>query len=58
MQSTRNKSLDTDKEEVKEISIDPASIDEIESTRKVMGGEGWKLWTEFLLKKIYWLKDA
>jgi enoyl-[acyl-carrier protein] reductase/trans-2-enoyl-CoA reductase (NAD+) len=47
----RNKSLDTDKEEVKEISIDPASIDEIESTRKVMGGEDWKLWTEFLLKE-------
>ena len=47
----RNKSLDTDKEEVKEISLDPASIDEIESTRKVMGGEDWKLWTEFLLKE-------
>ena len=47
----RNKTLDTDKEEVKEITIDPASPDEIESTRKVMGGEDWKLWTEFLLEE-------
>ena len=47
----RNKTLDTDKEEVKEITIDPASQDEIESTRKVMGGEDWKLWTEFLLEE-------
>ena len=45
----RNKTLDTDRGEVKEISIDPASPNEIESTRKVMGGEDWKLWTEFLL---------
>ena len=45
----RNKTLDTDRREVKEISIDPASPNEIESTRKVMGGEDWKLWTEFLL---------
>ena len=47
----RNKTLDTDKEQVKEITIDPASPDEIESTRKVMGGEDWKLWTEFLLEE-------
>jgi enoyl-[acyl-carrier protein] reductase/trans-2-enoyl-CoA reductase (NAD+) len=47
----RNKTLDTDKEEVKDITIDPASPDEIESTRKVMGGEDWKLWTEFLLEE-------
>ena len=35
----RNKTLDTDKQEVKEVSIDPANGDEIEHTRKVMGGE-------------------
>lgn len=47
----RNKTLDTDKEEVKEVTIDPASDDEIEHTRKVMGGEDWKLWTEFLIRE-------
>ena len=47
----RNKTLDTDKQEVKEVSIDPANGDEIEHTRKVMGGEDWKLWTELLLEE-------
>ena len=47
----RNKTLDTDKQEVKEVSIDPANGDEIEHTRKVMGGEDWKLWTELLLRR-------
>ena len=45
----RNKTLDTDRKEVKEVTIDPANDDEIEHTRKVMGGEDWKLWTELLL---------
>lgn len=47
----KNKTLDTDKEEVKEIVIEPASADEIHSTEKVMGGEDWKIWTERLLEE-------
>ena len=47
----RNKTLDTDRKEVKEVTIDPANDDEIEHTRKVMGGEDWKLWTELLLRE-------
>ena len=45
----RNKTLDTDKELVKEMTIEPASPEEIASTEKVMGGEDWQLWTELLL---------
>ena len=47
----RNKTLDTDRKEVKEVTINPANDDEIEHTRKVMGGEDWKLWTELLLRE-------
>ena len=47
----RNKTLDTDKEQVKEITIDPATDNEIEQTRRVMGGEDWKLWTELLINE-------
>ena len=47
----RNKTLDTDKELVKEMTIEPASPEEIASTEKVMGGEDWQLWTELLLSE-------
>ena len=47
----KNKTLDTDKREIKEISLEPATPEEIESTRKVMGGDDWKLWTDRLLKE-------
>ena len=45
----KNKTLDTDKREVKEVTIDPASDEEIHQTEKVMGGEDWELWTDALL---------
>ena len=45
----KNKTLDTDKKEVKDITIEPASDDEISQTEKVMGGEDWELWTDALL---------
>ena len=47
----KNKTLDTDKGEVKQISIDPANEDEIANTTKVMGGDDWKLWSDLLLKE-------
>jgi enoyl-[acyl-carrier protein] reductase/trans-2-enoyl-CoA reductase (NAD+) len=46
----KNKTLDTDKKEVKDVTIDPASEDEILHTEKVMGGEDWEAWTDALLK--------
>jgi enoyl-[acyl-carrier protein] reductase/trans-2-enoyl-CoA reductase (NAD+) len=46
----KNKTLDTDKKEVKEVTIEPASEDEIAQTEKVMGGEDWESWTDILLE--------
>lgn len=43
-----SKTVDIYKEEVKEISLTPASDDEIQSTIKVMGGEDWFRWIKFL----------
>lgn len=36
---------------LKVVSIDPATDEDIENTVKVMGGEDWKLWIEYLLKE-------
>ena len=47
-QSFANRSLDTDKDAVSEVSIDPASEAEITDTVKVMGGEDWELWMDAL----------
>ncbi|MDR0741024.1 MAG: trans-2-enoyl-CoA reductase family protein [Puniceicoccales bacterium] len=43
------KTVNTDTEQVLEIAIDPATEEEIEATRKVMGGEDWERWIEQLL---------
>lgn len=42
------KTLDTDKEVVKDITIEPASKQEIEDTVAVMGGDDWQLWMDAL----------
>ncbi|MCH8532422.1 MAG: trans-2-enoyl-CoA reductase family protein [Saccharospirillum sp.] len=44
------KTLNTDTREVSEISLEPASDEEIASTVKVMGGEDWELWINALLE--------
>jgi enoyl-[acyl-carrier protein] reductase/trans-2-enoyl-CoA reductase (NAD+) len=43
-QSFMNRTLDTDKGEVSEVSIEPAEGSEVDDTVKVMGGEDWELW--------------
>jgi len=43
-----NRTLDTDKDEVSEVTIEPASQEEIDQTVKVMGGEDWELWMDAL----------
>ncbi|MDR2812938.1 MAG: trans-2-enoyl-CoA reductase family protein [Puniceicoccales bacterium] len=43
------KTVNTDTEQVLEISIDPATEEEIEATRRVMGGEDWERWMDQLL---------
>ncbi|TVP80321.1 MAG: trans-2-enoyl-CoA reductase family protein [Puniceicoccaceae bacterium] len=47
-ESYTNRSLDTDKSEVCEVTIDPASEEETAHTVKVMGGEDWELWMDAL----------
>jgi len=47
-QSFTGKSLNTDKNEVIEVSMDPAADNEIEDTIKVMGGEDWESWVQEL----------
>lgn len=42
------KNLNTDTKVVGEITVDPASDEEIANTVKVMGGEDWQLWLDAL----------
>jgi enoyl-[acyl-carrier protein] reductase/trans-2-enoyl-CoA reductase (NAD+) len=43
------KTVNTETEQVLEISMDPATEEEIEATCKVMGGEDWERWIDQLL---------
>lgn len=47
-EAVTNKSLDTSRGLVTEVSLDPASDEEIANTIKVMGGEDWELWIDAL----------
>lgn len=47
-ESFSNRSLNTDKNEVIEVSIDPAEGDDVANTVKVMGGEDWETWMDAL----------
>jgi enoyl-[acyl-carrier protein] reductase/trans-2-enoyl-CoA reductase (NAD+) len=42
------KTLDTDKELVKEVTIEPGNQQELDDTVAVMGGEDWKMWMDAL----------
>jgi enoyl-[acyl-carrier protein] reductase/trans-2-enoyl-CoA reductase (NAD+) len=44
----KNKTVDTDKGIVSEVTIEPASDAEIADTVAVMGGEDWEMWMEAL----------
>lgn len=43
-----NKNINTDKKEISEITIEPATQEEIDQTVKVMGGEDWEMWMDAL----------
>jgi enoyl-[acyl-carrier protein] reductase / trans-2-enoyl-CoA reductase (NAD+) len=43
-----NKSVDTDKRLVTEVTLEPATREEIDSTVAVMGGEDWEMWIQAL----------
>lgn len=46
--SYTTKTYDTDKNKVHDITLEPASEDDIHNTVKVMGGEDWELWLDAL----------
>lgn len=47
-QSVQQTGLDTDKEIIKEFSLEPATQEEIDNTVAVMGGEDWQMWMDAL----------
>lgn len=49
--SYTNKTVDPIRGEVKEITIDPATDEEIAHTVAVMGGEDWEMWIDYLAKE-------
>ena len=53
-QAYTNKTVDPFTGEVKEVTLAPATADEVAHTIKVMGGDDWQLWIELLAQKIYW----
>ncbi|MDR3478447.1 MAG: trans-2-enoyl-CoA reductase family protein [Gammaproteobacteria bacterium] len=46
-----SKTVDAFRGEVKDITLDQASEDEIANTIAVMGGEDWEMWIDFLAKE-------
>ena len=47
-QAYTTKTYDTDKDKVHEVALEPANDEEILHTIKVMGGEDWERWMDFL----------
>lgn len=47
-QSVTQRGVDTDKEAIAEVTIEPASDEEIANTVAVMGGDDWQLWINAL----------
>ncbi len=46
--SVTQRGVNTDKEEIQEFTLDPATQEEIDNTVAVMGGEDWKMWIDAL----------
>jgi len=47
-QSFHAKNLDTDRKVVNDVTLEPATPEDVANTVKVMGGEDWELWMEAL----------
>lgn len=54
----QNNNLNTDKDVVEPVEIEPASEEEVASTIKVMGGEDWEWWMQALAEAGVLAKDA
>ena len=44
------RTIDTDKDQLADVRLEPATQQEIDETVKVMGGDGWALWLDALYK--------
>ncbi|HSG02784.1 MAG TPA: enoyl-ACP reductase FabV [Marinobacterium sp.] len=44
----RSTAIDTNKDQIIEAEVEPATADEVEATTKVMGGQDWELWVNAL----------
>lgn len=53
-----NKTVDPIRGEVKDITIEPATDDEIANTIRVMGGEDWQMWMDYLSQQGVLADDA
>lgn len=49
--SYTNKTLDFNTGVVSEVTLDPATPEEVEHTIQVMGGEDWEMWTDRLIQE-------
>lgn len=49
--SFTSKTVDAFRGEVKDITLEPATQEEIDNTIAVMGGEDWEMWIDFLKKE-------
>lgn len=45
------KSIDAFRGEIKEVTIEPATAEEVANTVAVMGGEDWQMWIDFLAQE-------
>lgn len=52
------KTVDAFRGEVKDVSIEPATEEEIANTVAVMGGEDWEMWIDFLAKENLLAKEV
>ena len=50
-QSYTNKTVELDSEKVSEVTITPATEQEVADTVAVMGGEDWKMWIDMLMEQ-------
>ena len=53
-----NKTIDLKSRTISEVTIEPATAEEIDATVKVMGGEDWRDWIEALSAADVLVKDA
>lgn len=56
--SFTGQSVDIFSSTLKDVTVEPASEEEVIATQKVMGGEDWELWTKALLKENLLNKGA